>query len=126
MYAISKINKDEVLKEKTDIYLPMNWWNKNYSYKFHMKENNKTSIFPLPIHDQKIIREGNSNNLFNNYNWKFSDGDYQVKTTYYNSKDFQYYYRKRNIILKYSLYPALIFALLFTFSILNIIADFPL
>lgn len=73
--------------------------------------------------DEKLQKKEN-NKIFRNYDWHFFKEDYQAKKLI--SKDFAYYQKKKNRLLKYSLYPALLISLLLTFSTLNFLVEFPL
>ncbi len=111
-------------EEKLEIGLPKDWWYSSYSidaYKQEKKE--KVRLFQMnnnsfgELFDKKNKREIQNKPIFD-----ASKGDYIITNRDYLKKDFTYYRKQKERILKYSIYPAVIFALVFTITILSFIA----
>jgi len=109
------------------VNLPNNWWNSSYSYNFYSAKNKaEVKIIPIKTNKDKIQHKINKNDFSKTLGYDLSKGDYHIQETYSSKKDYAYHNRIKIRITKYAVYPALVFALLLTFSILSIIVETPL
>ncbi len=112
-------------QEKIEIKLslPKSWWFTTYSYSFYATNNiYEAKIIPLRTSNNKTSTKEKENLeevLPTPSEWDFSKGDYRMQESGSSKKQYAYNNRLKVRILKYSIYPALALALLFTFVILG-------
>ena len=98
--------KPEVKKRNTtvqnrSINLPSGWWETNYSINYNKKE--QLTIYSLPSVKSSIPITPK---------WNIAKGDYRVKESNNNSKDFIYYRNLKKKIFKLSIYPVILVTIL--------------
>lgn len=122
---INSVEEEQKYKEKKEINvkLPEDWWLATYTYSFFAKdENTEVKIIPFDKSNtnrsnKKVYKEILPTPL----DWNFSKGDYRIQETGSTNKQYAYNDRLKIRIIKYSIYPAVFFSLLFTFIILSTI-----
>ncbi len=106
-------NNNQVQKKEISIKISKHWWISNYS----LKNNIKTDI-------NYSINKKNSflGNLESSHNkWNITRGDHRVSEPYV--KDYAYYRELKNKILKYSIFPFIIFIIWIVSNISIILAN---
>jgi len=123
MHISSKQIKQHTAKDISYVYLPNNWWNTSYSFNFFNQ--NETTILKIENRNS-VVSNKNEDYFVKSLKKSIAKGDYIIKENNSYKKDYVANQKMKKKIAKYLIFPVLIISLIFTFSILNIIADFPL
>ena len=110
-------------KKEINVKLPEDWWFATYSFNFFAKdENTEVNIIPFNKNISSKSNEKISEEILPTPSeWDFSKGDYRIQETGSTNQQYAYNDRLKIRIIKYSIYPAVFFSLLFTFIVLNTI-----
>jgi len=119
----SALEKDRhFIIENVSMYLSENWWTTSYSFNFYSKKNNTVQLIPIQRKQKDIfLEEPDNHNISKEIEKDILKGDYHVQEIHYDKKDYAYYQKRKLQFIKYSIYPAVLFSLVFTFAILSIL-----
>ena len=126
MHIISKEDDAKIQEKIFYVNLPLDWWSITDSFSYYAKgENTKVQIIPLKtsVAKKTLEKEDQREVLPTPSEWDFSKGDYHIQETASTNKDYAYNNRLKIRFIKYAIYPALTFALLFTLLVLNTIFE---
>lgn len=120
--SIEEDNKYLLNEEVLELTLPCNWWNTSNSFSFYAN-GNENKLYGFNEKVTKVSHNiNNERKILQEPTFDASLGDYILNDQGYLKKDYAYHIKIRERILKYSIYPAVFFALMFTFFILDLIA----
>ncbi len=123
MHISSKQIKQHTAIDISHVYLPNNWWNTSYSFNF--LNQNEPTILKIENRNS-VVSNKNEDYFVKSLKKSIAKGDYIIKENNSYKKDYVANQKMKKKIAKYLIFPMVIISLIFTFSILNIIADFPL
>lgn len=116
LFAISLDEK----KNNLELFLPNNWWNSTSSLNYFSEESPQIfQLFKLEKRNKDFCNT--KIDLPQSKDWNVKNGDYRVKETHYNKRDFLYYRELKDKIYKYSLYPVIALTILLTYYFSSIL-----
>jgi hypothetical protein len=103
--------RDEI--RNIQIQIPSEWWSSSYTVNFSEINNSPTMKYV-----EKTIKT-----LPKIADWDIQKGDYRVKETKANTRDFVYYRDMKIKILKYALYPVIFATVLLVIKISSLLSN---
>lgn len=109
--------KDEEIqfeqKKSGFIQIPEDWWKTDYSVDYSLEFISKKADF-----DRKVKVK----NLPKTPGWSINNGDYRVRETKNDARDYVYYRNFKLKMLKYSIYPVLFVTILVIMKISEVLS----
>ena len=118
----SEDSKYMLNEEVLELTLPNNWWDSSDSFSFYGGENINEDVQLFHIGNKLNGNNSLQNELIREPTFDSSKGDHIITNQEYLKKDYTHYRKSKERILKYSIYPALLFAIVLTLSILSFLA----
>ncbi len=100
-------------KKSVQITVPSGWWNSNYSFEYDKSKG------PL----QFGVKKNKSRKLPGTPGWNANSGDYRVKDSKIDARDYVYYRDLKIKIMKYSLYPFVVVTILLIIKVSSVLSS---
>lgn len=115
MNIIPLFKEEDLFEQKKSglIHIPENWWRTDYSVDYNFE------IIPQKVDFERKMKV---KNLPKTPGWNINNGDYRVRETKTNARDFVYYRDFKLKILKYSIFPVLFVTILVIMKISEVLS----
>jgi hypothetical protein len=130
MVATSLENENKyILKEEiSELTLPTNWWSSNNSFDYYARKDNQDFLlynFNGKVKNKSSKNKNEDKNIeeFDIPVFDASKGDYRIKNAEYIKKDYAFYRKKKEQIVKYAIYPYTIIGIGFIYTVLSLLTS---
>lgn len=113
---MAKKEREQEEVSEIEIQISSDWWNTTYSVN-HQIDGDKQST----LNNRENIFCKRDYSKLNTPGWDVIKGDYKVKESNYNTRDYLYYRNLKIKIVKYAIYPVVALTVLVIIAILKMI-----